>query len=145
MPAIGVYSASKGALERWAESLAYEISPFGLGVTVLVSGMFRTDMLEVTPSYAITGGAYETFHTAMEARGRKLIRLAGKHRRFAKALERAVNDQASFVRRTVGFDARMMLLATRAIPTRAFRTMAATATGLPRTIDGESANGSRPD
>ena len=31
MPAIGAYSAAKGALERWGESLAHEIAPFGLG------------------------------------------------------------------------------------------------------------------
>ncbi|GAB4998250.1 hypothetical protein MAHJHV63_55440 [Mycobacterium avium subsp. hominissuis] len=30
--------AAKGALERWGESLAGEIAPFGLGVTVLVAG-----------------------------------------------------------------------------------------------------------
>ena len=41
MPAIGAYSAAKGALERWAESLAQEISPFGLGVSVLVAGTFQ--------------------------------------------------------------------------------------------------------
>ena len=33
MPSISAYSASKAALERWAESLANEIAPFGLGVT----------------------------------------------------------------------------------------------------------------
>src|SRR4029450_13675592 len=37
MPAISAYSASKAALERWAEALAGEVAPFGLGVTVLVS------------------------------------------------------------------------------------------------------------
>lgn len=38
MPEIAAYSAAKGALERWAESLAAEVAPFGLGVTVLVAG-----------------------------------------------------------------------------------------------------------
>ena len=47
MPAISAYSASKGALERWAESLSMEVSPFGLGVTVLVVGTFKTDILEL--------------------------------------------------------------------------------------------------
>ena len=50
MPSISAYSASKGALERWAEALAAEIAPFGLGVTILVSGTFKTDILtEQTP------------------------------------------------------------------------------------------------
>ena len=48
MPGISAYSAAKGALERWAESLSQEISPFGLGVTVLVAGTFKTDILELT-------------------------------------------------------------------------------------------------
>ena len=52
MPSISAYSASKGALERWAEALAEEIAPFGLGVTILVSGTFKTDILtEQTPQY----------------------------------------------------------------------------------------------
>src|SRR4030095_8690386 len=52
MPSISAYSAAKCALERWAESLAEEVAPFGLGVTILVSGMFKTDMLtEQTPHY----------------------------------------------------------------------------------------------
>ena len=45
MPATAPYSAAKGAAERWAESLAAEIAPFGLGVTVLVTGTYDTDII----------------------------------------------------------------------------------------------------
>ena len=31
MPSIAAYSAAKGAVERWAEALANEVAPFGLG------------------------------------------------------------------------------------------------------------------
>ena len=44
-PGIAAYSAAKGALERWAESMAGEIAPFGLGVTVLVAGTYDTDII----------------------------------------------------------------------------------------------------
>ena len=58
MPGIGAYSAAKGALERWGESLSYEIAPFGLGVTVLVTGTFKTDILELTQTWADPDGPY---------------------------------------------------------------------------------------
>jgi len=45
MPATAPYSAAKGALERWGESLACEIAPFGLGVTILVTGTYNTDII----------------------------------------------------------------------------------------------------
>ena len=46
MPATSLYSATKGAIERWAEALALEIAPFGLGVTLLTAGTFRTDVYD---------------------------------------------------------------------------------------------------
>ena len=44
-PATAPYSAAKGALERWGESMALEIAPFGFGVTVLVTGTYDTDII----------------------------------------------------------------------------------------------------
>ena len=44
-PATAPYSAAKGALERWGESMACEIAPFGLGVTVLVAGTYDTEII----------------------------------------------------------------------------------------------------
>lgn len=44
-PGTAPYSAAKGALERWGESLAGEIAPFGLGVTVLVAGTYDTEII----------------------------------------------------------------------------------------------------
>ena len=66
MPGISAYAASKGALERWAEALAQEVAPFGLGVTVLVSGTFDTDILtEQTPDHGDYDGPYAPAYTAM--------------------------------------------------------------------------------
>src|SRR5215471_14658518 len=61
MPSISAYSAAKGALERWAEALAEEVAPFGLGVTILVAGMFKTDILteRVQPGRFVPGLAAE--------------------------------------------------------------------------------------
>ena len=42
LPFQAYYSASKFALEGWAEALAWEVRPFGVGVTLVEPGNFRT-------------------------------------------------------------------------------------------------------
>jgi NAD(P)-dependent dehydrogenase (short-subunit alcohol dehydrogenase family) len=43
LPFQAYYSASKFALEGWAEALAYEVAPFGVHVTLVEPGNFATD------------------------------------------------------------------------------------------------------
>jgi len=42
-PALGLYHASKWALEGMTESLVQEVAPFGIKVTIIEPGGFRTD------------------------------------------------------------------------------------------------------
>src|SRR5215831_9598436 len=72
MPSISAYSAAKGALERWAEALAEEIAPFGLGVSILVAGMFKTDILTETPHYGDLNGPYAAHYAGIERTGRSM-------------------------------------------------------------------------
>ena len=118
MPSISAYSAAKGALERWAEALAEEIAPFGLGVTILVSGMFKTDILtEQTPHYGDLGGPYATHYAGIDRTGRSMVlHLANPPEGFAPELARALDERAPFARRTVGIDARMLLVGSRLLP-----------------------------
>jgi len=132
MPAIGAYSAAKAALERWAESLSFEVAPFGLGVTVLVAGTFKTDILELTPTYADPAGPYDEFHEDLERRGRRFVRFAAAPARFAPAVATALEDGRPFVRRTVGIDARLLRLGTRLLPGGLIHRVTATVLGLPR-------------
>ena len=89
MPSISAYSASKGALERWAEALAEEIAPFGMGVTILVTGTFKTDILtEQTPEYGDHNGPYATHRAGIHRTGGFAVRLAAPPERFARALAR---------------------------------------------------------
>ena len=66
------YSASKGAMERWGESLAAEIAPFGLGVTILVTGTYDTDIITDagTTDDRDFDGPYARLHQTMNSRGR---------------------------------------------------------------------------
>jgi NAD(P)-dependent dehydrogenase (short-subunit alcohol dehydrogenase family) len=134
MPAISAYSAAKGALERWAEALAEEIAPFGLGVTILVTGMFKTDILtEQTPHHGDLDGPYATHYAGIERTGRAMMRLlASSPERFAPKLARALDEQAPFARHAVGLDALLLLLASRLLPDRLLHHLIRLAMNLPR-------------
>ena len=131
MPAIGAYSAAKGALERWGESLSQEISPFGLGVSVIVTGTFKTDILELTTTWEDTSGPYASMHLGLRRTGDRIMRIARAPERFAPAVERALRDTAPFRRRAVGPDAQLLLLGSRLLPGRVLQRITRAAIGIP--------------
>jgi NAD(P)-dependent dehydrogenase (short-subunit alcohol dehydrogenase family) len=133
IPAISAYSASKGGLERWAESLAEEVAPFGIGVTILVTGTFKTDMLtEQTPHYGNTSGPYAPHYAGIERTGGLMVGLAGRPERFASALARALDERGPFARHAVGVDARMLLIGNRILSGRLLHRVLRLAMHLPR-------------
>jgi len=133
MPSISAYSASKGALERWAEALAEEVAPFGLGVTILVAGTFKTDILtEQTTHHGDMNGPYAPHYAGIERTGGFAVRLASPPERFASALASALDEQSPFARHAVGFDARMLLFGSRLLPGRLLHHVIRLAMNLPR-------------
>ena len=130
--AVSAYGASKSALERWAESLSMEIAPFGLGVSVLVTGTFKTDILELTQSWKDATGPYAPLHAALESMGDKMVRFARRPARFAPVVERALQDTKPFARHAVGPDAVAMVYGNRLLPTRWLQSLAVRVLGLPR-------------
>ncbi len=134
MPATAPYSAAKGAAERWAESLAGEIAPFGLGVTVLVTGTYDTDIITDagTVDSRDFNGPYARHHATMDKRGRLAMKYGAKSPgRFATGLAEALDGTKPFARRPVGTDARMLLLINRLLPTAGFHQMIRVMMGLP--------------
>ena len=132
MPGISSYGASKGALERWSESLAGEIAPFGLGVTVLVTGTFKTDILELTHNWKDPEGPYALLHEQMESKQDLVLRLAPSPASFAPSVERALDEHKPFERHAVGLDAKAMLYGGKVMPGRFMAWVATRALGLPR-------------
>jgi NAD(P)-dependent dehydrogenase (short-subunit alcohol dehydrogenase family) len=133
-PGIGCYSAAKGALERWGESLAVEIAPFGLGVSILVTGTYDTDIITDagTTDDRDFSGPYARLHQTMNTRGRFAMRFARPPQRFTDGLVKALSDRGSFRRRAVGPDASMLLAFNRILPSMGMHHMSRVVMGIPR-------------
>jgi NAD(P)-dependent dehydrogenase (short-subunit alcohol dehydrogenase family) len=133
-PATAPYSAAKGALERWGESMACEIAPFGLGVTVLVAGTYDTEMITDvgTTDNRNFDGPYARLHNTMNSRGRFAMKMARPPERFTGGLVKALQDTGSFHRRGVGPDASMLLLTNRILPAIGMHHMSRTVLGIPK-------------
>jgi NAD(P)-dependent dehydrogenase (short-subunit alcohol dehydrogenase family) len=133
-PGIAPYSAAKGALERWGESMAGEIAPFGLGVTVLVTGTYDTDIITDagTTDDRNFDGPYARLHNTMNTRGRFAISFARPPERFTHGLVKALADKGSFRRRGVGPDASMLLASNRILPAIGMHHVSRIVMGIPR-------------
>jgi hypothetical protein len=69
----------------------------------------------------------------MDKRGRAAMRLAAKSpERFAAGLEKSLDSSKPFVRRPVGSDARMLLIANRLLPGAGLHHMTRLMMGIPR-------------
>ena len=135
MPATAPYSAVKGALERWGESMAGEVSPFGIGVTILVAGTYDTEIITDagTTDCRDLAGPYAPHHKTMDKRGRFAMRVAARSpEKFATGLAKALDGRAAFVRRPVGPDARMLLAVNRILPAVGMHHMTRLMMGIPR-------------
>jgi NAD(P)-dependent dehydrogenase (short-subunit alcohol dehydrogenase family) len=135
MPATAPYSAVKGALERWGESMAGEVTPFGIGVTILVTGTYDTDIITDagTTDTRDLAGPYSRHHSTMDKRGRFAMKVAARSPElFAAGLAKALESKRPFVRRSVGPDARMLLMANRFLPSVGLHHMTRLMMGIPR-------------
>ncbi len=132
MPAITAYSASKGAIERWGEALAGEIAPFGLGVSVIVTGTFKTDILVQTADYRNYTGPYAKHYVGIDKTGDIVIGAANPPVRFARVLAKTLTLEAPFSRRTAGIDAFMLTLMSKVLPGWLLHKIVCFAMRLPR-------------
>jgi NAD(P)-dependent dehydrogenase (short-subunit alcohol dehydrogenase family) len=103
----GVYTSTKFAVEGLSESLADELKPLGIKVTIVEPGYFRTDFLDdasltttpsTIPDYAATVGEMRNFVPAVHRNQ------LGDPARLAKALLKIVDDKDPPLRMPFGSD-----------------------------------------
>ena len=135
MPATAPYSAVKGALEKWGESMAGEVAPFGIGVTIIVAGTYDTEIITDagTTDCRDADGPYARHHRTMDKRGRAAMRMAARSpEKFAAGLAHALDSSKPFVKTAIGPDARMLLIANRVLPSAGLHQMTRLMMGIPR-------------
>jgi NAD(P)-dependent dehydrogenase (short-subunit alcohol dehydrogenase family) len=103
-PGFSAYGASKAALEAASEAVALEVAPFGIRVSLIIPGPFRTGFIERTLSNSShTNGIYEL--TVGKLR-RALERLNGHQQgdpaMAAEAIIRVVESESPPLRLAVG-------------------------------------------
>jgi len=105
---VSAYSAAKFGVERWMESLASEIAPFGIRTMLVEPGFFRTELLTdestVWPDATIDDYAQRTRETVA---GWKAINglQGGDPAKLAKALVHLASQNEPPVRWPAGADA----------------------------------------
>jgi short-subunit dehydrogenase len=130
IPFQAFYSASKFALEGYAEALAYEVAPFGIHVTLVQPGNFATgftaarDKIAVDPVYAAANDKAVALMEKDEREGadpKKIAELTAKVLEAKKPRRRISVGNA---------DERVGLIAKRLLPHRVFETAAKSSLGV---------------
>lgn len=132
VPFQAYYSASKFALEGWAEALAWEVKPHGVHVTLVEPGNFRTDFTQSRRSVLVTGD--DPYRQARE----KAIGIMERDElhgadpsAVAVCVEKVLDAQRPPRRVTVGpLGERIGPLAKRLLPARVFESASASSLGV---------------
>ena len=91
-PNLGIYHASKWALEGLSESLAQEVAPLGINVTIVEPALFKTDWSGSSAKHAQPNAAYADGHQTFDTMIGEMETEAGEPHATAAALLRLVDD-----------------------------------------------------
>ncbi len=120
IPFMGMYSASKHALEGYTEALRHEVQPFGIRISLVQVGFLNTPMMNARQLAAQRISAYDPW------RQRALDAIRGYEEKgpgpelVAQAVARIVDDSSPGLRHVVGQEAIVVSSLKRFLPERLF-------------------------
>ena len=118
-PANAIYVASKWAIEGWAESLMYEITPFGIELVLVEPGSYKTEIWGSSPRVLPEDSPYRALMQHLEkAIDEKVLANARDPREVAAVIARALDARRPRFRYPVGPDAWIGHIARGKLPSR---------------------------
>lgn len=132
-PTNSIYCASKWALEGWAESIAFELEPFNISVSLIEPGPFRTEVWNSTPYLKPPSTAYGPLLEKIEpAYTRHFEKYAGDPDIVANVIADTLEAKRPRFRIPVGLEARLGLAVRGKLPTTLLRKSAKRYLGIDR-------------
>jgi short-subunit dehydrogenase len=122
LPYLGVYNATKYALESLSDALRYELRAFGIDVAMIEPGVIRTNF-EATAAGGLSGFASSPYAAAIEKYdeiSKRANRFASNPIVIAKAITRAVQARRPAARYVAPRSNRVMFWLAAVLPTRAW-------------------------
>ena len=120
-PANGAYAASKAALRALTAVLRMEVVRFGIRVTLIEPGIFRTNLHreQVVGSRALDDNSpYRDYGERTRARSHGFDRRAGDPVKVARTVAKIIASRHPKPRYSVGLDAGLGIMAARLLPDR---------------------------
>jgi NAD(P)-dependent dehydrogenase (short-subunit alcohol dehydrogenase family) len=140
-PGLASYTASKFALEGWAESLSDELAPFGVHISLIQSGPFKSGIYDAARSHR--GTADSPYARLSDISDRALQALqadAPPAEPVVAAVIRALSVQRPRLRYIVGREAWLLSVTRRLVPDNLFRRIARRLTGMHEWSESSSAS-----
>lgn len=119
-PGEAAYAASKFALEGYSEALSYEVAPFGVSVSLIEPGFFKTSIGESVPDVSGSIGAYDRFREAIRSSIERSLSEGGDPEVVARLVSRVVQTERPKLRYRVGSDATWLPRMRRVMPARLY-------------------------
>ena len=131
-PGNAMYCASKWALEGWAESLAYEVDPFGIDIVLVEPGPYRTEIWNNTKWVTPPESAYFPWLKRLrQAADWHQIRTSREPKEVAEVIAHALEARRPRFRYQVGPFAKLDYFLRGKMPTKLIRRGTTRYLGLP--------------
>jgi NAD(P)-dependent dehydrogenase (short-subunit alcohol dehydrogenase family) len=101
-PNIGIYNASKWALEAFSQSLAQEVADFGITVTIIEPGGYATDWGGASAQHATPDPAYDAYREKAAEQRRQRVASPGDPTASAAAILQVVDAEEPPLRLFLG-------------------------------------------